>query len=77
MDDDEALLRMWTIYDHPLDDPLHYVARMWFVSAAGAVPTDRVKRSPNLDVLREMLPSGLMRMMRDPADHPSVVEVWM
>jgi hypothetical protein len=69
-------LDMWTIYDHPLDFPNHFVARRWEVTEE-ARPTNQIMVAPTLAILRAMLPPGLTRILRDPRDEPAIVETWL
>lgn len=69
-------LCMWTIFAHPLDYPLGYVARMFF----GERPTATAIYGLTLDEVRGVLSRlypGLYCMPRFAQDHPSVVETWL
>jgi len=66
------------VYDHPLDMPEHYVARMHEVLANGeSVATSNVIVGGTLDAVRSALPPGLACIPRYPADDPNIVEVWL
>lgn len=68
------MLKLWTIYDKPLDYPLLYVARQFEMMKA----TDRVILSPTLEGLQEyMKGEGLTRIPRDETDDRCIVEVWI
>lgn len=72
--DDEPMIVMWTIFDHPADYPDGYVARLFVLGK----PTENVIRTRQLDPLRgAMLDMGLVKLARMPEDHPHIVEVWM
>ncbi|MBK3333533.1 hypothetical protein [Burkholderia pseudomallei] len=69
-------LCMWTVFAHPLDYPLGYVARMF----VGARPTRTAIYGATLKEVRELLSltyPGLYCVPRSPVDHPSVVETWL
>lgn len=78
-DDDERLLEMWTVYDHPSDFPDMYVARKYEVwRRAGAVATALVLAHPNIDKVRDsMVLMGLTPLARDPNDDGNIVETWI
>lgn len=69
-------LPMWTVYRQPLDHPDHYVARM-FVTLPAPVATHVAIVADTLEELRQALPAGLLRLERQPADEPQIVEVWI
>ncbi|OYW56836.1 MAG: hypothetical protein B7Y80_01765 [Hyphomicrobium sp. 32-62-53] len=68
-------LPMWTLYERPLDYPGHYVARM-FVTIPSPVATQFAIVADTLEELRQALPAGLLRLDRQPADEPQIVETW-
>lgn len=69
---------MWTVYDHPLDFPEHFVARMWIVDGDGQRPTDTVITAETLDALRDWLADhNLTPLPRNAADEPQIVETWL
>jgi hypothetical protein len=73
-----SLLSMWVVYDHPIDMPEHFVARMHEVLESGAsVATSNVIVADSLAAVRRALPPGLARIPRYPADDPNIVEVWL
>lgn len=69
---------MWTVYDHPVDYPAHYVVRRSLVGA-GMLTVDREPWAvtESLEAARHALPPGLTRLTRDPDDDPKIVEVWL
>lgn len=67
----------WAIYFDPLDYPALYVVRR-FESVAGiSNATDDVELFDTLDAARASIRPGLACIPRLPADHQSVVEVWL
>lgn len=73
-----APLGMWVIYDHPKDDPDHYVARQFFCGPSVVLVTDNVMRAPELDILRRALArDGLTPIDRGAQDDPIIVETWL
>jgi hypothetical protein len=70
-------LEMWTVYDHPIDFPNSWIARRWVVQGAAALPTNDTIISPDLPALRRALPPGLVCIGREPADDPTIREVWL
>lgn len=74
---DEELLVMWSIYDHPSDYPNHFVARRWLIAREGPRPTTDVLVADGIDRLRtEFHQRGLYCQPREPGDDPAVVETW-
>ena len=61
----------WIIQHDPPEHPGKYVARF-----ATAHPTIYVMQADTLAELQAMLPLGLVRSLRQPADPPEVVEIW-
>lgn len=67
----------YVIYDHPRDYPDHFVVRRWRVLPNRLEPDDRFCILTNtLDLARESIPAGLVRIGRLPDDDPVIVEVW-
>lgn len=64
---------IWTIYDHPIDYPDHWVARLWMNDQ----PTEEIRLADSLEELRNRLPPGLVCLSRHQADDPKIVEVWL
>jgi hypothetical protein len=73
------VLEMWTIYDHPLDNPDLYVARAWTVGGDGVLfAGQQTIALADLDQLRqEMRLKGLVPIHRAPDDDPKIVETWV
>lgn len=69
---------VWTIYEHPKDYPDRFVARLFTVTPeAGAQPTKYHLLADSLEEIRNLLPPGLVRIERDLADEPQIVERWI
>ena len=69
-------LIIWTVYDHPLDQPNHWVVRRWRIELGSKVPLNS-KKFDSLVEARDWIPAGLVRMPRMPSDDPVIVESWM
>ena len=70
-------LEMWTIYDHPIDNPDLYVARTWTI-VGGVVFAGEFIALDDLDQLRQrMRLKGLVPLHRAPGDDPKIVETWL
>lgn len=72
-------LRLWVIFDHPLDFPHTYVARLQMVTAGQVwISADHLISSPSLEHLRhKMEEMDLIRIDRQPEDDIKIVEVWL
>ncbi|MCA1452108.1 hypothetical protein I6F35_02625 [Bradyrhizobium sp. BRP22] len=71
------MLTIWVIFDHPADYPVGYIARKFLVSGDGDHATQCSIQSSDLaDLRRSLLYRGLMRLPRDFADEPPIVESW-
>jgi len=73
----QARLPTWVVYNQTTREyPGSWVARMYVV-----LPEPRSTRfvitHDTLDELRCLLPSGLMRLSRQPTDPPEIVEIWI
>lgn len=72
------MLTLWTVYDHPLDYPDHYVVRPFMVVDGTVTPGDSSYLYRDLDLAREWLHRmGLFRLERSPEDDPTIVETWV
>lgn len=72
------ILSIWTVYDHPKDYPLEFVARRWEVHPERELATLDVIRNKDLEPIREeMRRRGLFQMNRFAGDDPKIVETWM
>jgi hypothetical protein len=72
-----AGLRLFTIYDHPIDHPNDFIAREWVVVGSFYEPRAIAARGASLDEVRAQLPPGLARIDRSPEDDPKIVETWL
>jgi hypothetical protein len=70
-------LPMFTITDHPTDWPDFYVARL-HLSLPEPTPMPLVIMDRSLDRLQTTMEAlGLVKLMRDPADDPVILETWL
>jgi len=69
-------LSIWTVYEHPQDQPEKFVARRW-IATPEPKPTDDVFFADDLEGLRQQLPPGLARIARQAGDDPVIVESWI
>jgi hypothetical protein len=70
-------LAMFVVYRHPKDYPDKFVVRRWDIFHGKAIPTQWVRTAESLEQIREEIPPGLARILRDPTDDPSIVECWV
>ena len=70
-------LPMWVVYDHPKDFPDVFVARKWLVRAGETVATTEILTAKTIDILRDALPRGLVRLERSDHDDQAIREVWL
>jgi len=68
---------MWVVYDHPRDDPEHFVARRWVIGPGFGQATNESVSAETLIEIRRLLPPGLACLSRCEKDDPCIVEVWM
>jgi hypothetical protein len=73
------VLRMFTIYESPLDYPGKFVVRGGTVASSGDYLHDTAVRAvvDSIDAARAWVPDGLYCLPRDPNDDPCIVEVWL
>ena len=66
---------MWTVYDHPRDQPDKFVVRMFY----GEVWTPIGFLFDTLDEARSWVQynGGCVRIPRSPDDDPVIVETWL
>ncbi|MFL5281422.1 MAG: hypothetical protein ACJ8AW_10600 [Rhodopila sp.] len=69
---DHALVAWVVLWDLPAY-PERYAARL---AASGRFPSPYLLLADTLAGIQEMLPPGLVRSERMPADPPEVVEIW-
>jgi len=75
---EQGMLPMWTIYDHPLDFPAHFVVRMHVVDGSGEPKVYCFGVvCLSLEDAREQVPVYCTRLPREPADDPMIVETWL
>lgn len=70
----------WTIYDHPSDHPMHWVARQFVVHQDGTTePTDSIILADDLERLRlcMLTDMGKVAIARSDEDDPVIVETWI
>jgi hypothetical protein len=71
-------LELWCVYDHPKDEPEHFIARKWLMVRGQMIPTRETITHQNLDALRGFLQhTGLSRFERMAADDASILETWL
>jgi hypothetical protein len=70
-------MMMWVVYDHPLDYPQKYVARLWNINGDHPAATNVIALADTLVEIRQMLPEGLSRLERFDGDDECIVEVWL
>lgn len=72
-------LQMWTIYDHPLEQPDKFVVRVCYALADVVISEPTSTAHDSLDDARESIiargGSGYLDPM--PGDDPSIVETWI
>ena len=73
----EGSFALFTIYEHPLDYPRHYVVRRWFVEAGKEVADIVPRIADTLEEVRVFVPDGRVRTLPRSTDDPTVVEVWL
>lgn len=73
-----AILETWTIYDHPADRPDKFVLRKFEVHQSEVIPTAEAYMADDVEALRSMMiRRGLVKLLRNAEDHPSVMETWI
>lgn len=77
VDDREAVMTQYVIYERPRDAPEHFVVRRWLiVGGAEPIPREHTLHA-TLEDARKAIPPGLIRFVRFPDDDPAIVEVWI
>ena len=65
------------VYDHPDDQPDHYIARLWTTRPELACH-DFMFGFTDIDRLRQYMELlGLTHLARSPADPPHIMETWL
>lgn len=72
-----SVLDVWTIYDHPIDFPNHYIARLHKIENGECNATSEYIKHKSLDALRAMLPNSLNCVGRSDNDLPHIIESWL
>lgn len=77
----DAPLEMWTLYEHPLDYPEGYVARLWCVTTDGGAQASETAfygetRGDVDEFFAERYPE-LFFVPRAENDEPQILGVWM
>lgn len=70
-------LSVWSVFDHPVDYPIGFIARQFLISGGLVRSTLSSVQGSTLEQVRSKLPPGLYRIDRDPGDDPKVVESWL
>jgi hypothetical protein len=74
-------LPMWVVYDHPIDFPNSYVARLhqWDEQAKAYVasPTEMMVAADVDLIRRELFSLGFHKLDRHPDDLPVIMETWV
>ncbi|MHC4864630.1 MAG: hypothetical protein ACYTEX_11125 [Planctomycetota bacterium] len=70
-------LEIFVIYQNPSDHPGMFVTRRWIVGDTMNAESKPMAVVETLDDARLVLPSGLIRLGRAPADDPVIVETWI
>jgi hypothetical protein len=71
-------LPVYTIFDHPLDYPDHFVLRVSYALRTGQpIPGELIGIAKTLEGARKMLPPGLTCVGREAADEVQIVESWL
>lgn len=74
----DQYLPMWTIYDHPVDHPNHYVVVENHIDA-NEIKRSRIWWANSLHEARQMVAvlGGSVALDRSPEDDPVIVESWI
>ena len=71
-------MTQWVIYKHPKDHPDHYVLRASYITDAHNIMVDPMAwKHKNVEVLRAIVPPGLVKLERHEDDDPAILEVWL
>lgn len=68
---------MWVVYDHPLDYPNEYVARLHFMTPRPEA-SGWLVRSDDVELMRrEFRRLGFVHLARHTHDDPVIMETWL
>lgn len=76
----EALMSTWTVYDHPVDYPEHFVARRFRIVPGNLEPevTSDFYLAKDIEQMNQHFERlGLAFLPRFAADEPKIMGVWM
>lgn len=78
MSDPARPLALWTVYDHPSDQPDCFIARKFLIVAGGPIATEETRAARTLQPLRDSFElEGLYCLPREPNDDPKIIESWL
>lgn len=66
-------LSLWTIYEKPLDHAHGFIARRFESDA----PTEDTLTGELEEIRTTLERAGLIKLTRDPAEEPQIVETWI
>lgn len=67
----------WTIYDHPSDYPDFFVVRRWRILPGHLISEKNCLLADSLIEAREHIPTGFVRVDRQPEDDSVILETWI
>ncbi len=70
-------LELYVVYRNPSDFPGQYVVRRQTAGPGVILKDARPLAIGDLTQVRAALPTGLVRLERDPNDDPCIFEVWV
>lgn len=70
-------LVMYTIYHSPTDFPGRWVMRPWAAASGETLIAGPARLGDSIEEVRAHVPPGLIRFVRQPDDHPHIVETWI
>lgn len=73
-------LRQFVVYDHPLDQPGHFMVREWRIGRGWIQPHPQSQGFVELEKARAWIQQefpGAVMLLRSPEDDPSILEVWL
>ena len=70
-------LVVYVVYDHPKDNPGHFVVRPWSLGNRGFQPSLTATLYDTLEEARKTIPATMRRFDRFENDDPCIVEVWI